>query len=689
MAKRGRRSSRALEKRNQRNRTHREQAYAKRKENSPMSIKSKFFRSNIDCFHNLSSFELTDKQKLALILGGTFIAKNVEKTNVSKKYIFSSLRNYFRLIFLKKHFLINPPVDNSVSSILRVSNPYFNPTTTTSNFKILHRFKNSVCTVINERTRTYIRSKKTRIAHRFNQSHILQAIQEMLSNPIITVKQCDKGLGFAVMNTSWYIEQCLLILRNSEHYTCINNPPKDLISILYDGLVYIIDLHSEFCLKNPDHPKFILQNFSNPRLKLCTFYGMPKIHKGPNILLRPICSNINYPIYHGSKYVHNMLLPIQEFYSKTISDPIIKNSFDLIGFITTLAWLEKPVLISADVTSLYPNIPLDIAIQAIRYILYNTRTQHILSDKLHIEFIISILDYSLRNCYISFCGEIYLQIKGTAMGTPCAVVFSNLFMIWHSENVMKIYNMSLQSEHKLFNKHKPYLQKRFIDDIFTLFRSKFLAERYITCFNSFLPSIQIDKPQISDEQVDFLDTTIYVAISNGLYVIYTKLYAKQCNKYIYLPPTSFHRPHIFNNWIRCEFERIRIICFEDYYFYEYANIFIRQLLKRGYDFKLIKTQFYKVTGRQQLLNKRRAIAIRKSKKPQSNSINLPNHPNFVTLHTPLALEVLDPKILLPTDEVKSLEQHFSQLFPTACKPRIVFKNPPNIAQLLTNNKKFT
>jgi hypothetical protein len=162
--------------------------------------------------------------------------------------------------------------------------------------------------------------------------------------------------------------------------------------------------------------------------------------------------------------------------------------------------------------------------------------------------------------------KIFLQILGTAMGTPCAVVYSNLFMMWHHKNVLRIYHIIFHD-----NPIKLLIYKRFIDDLFLLFKTSLEAYRFIFCFNLVIPTIQIANPQYSHEHnnsVNFVDVCIYVTEQNFIgenttYVLNTQLYRKPCFKPVYLPPVSMHQPHIFPNWVKGEILRTRIMCSED------------------------------------------------------------------------------------------------------------------------------
>jgi hypothetical protein len=69
-----------------------------------------------------------------------------------------------------------------------------------------------------------------------------------------------------------------------------------------------------------------------------------------------------------------------------------------------------------------------------------------------------LLNWVLSYNYCTFEDKAYLQIEGTAMGTPVATSYANIFL----------YGI----EHKLLTKYKPTNYKRHIDDIFAIYDDK-------------------------------------------------------------------------------------------------------------------------------------------------------------------------------------------------------------------------
>ena len=122
------------------------------------------------------------------------------------------------------------------------------------------------------------------------------------------------------------------------------------------------------------------------------------------------------------------------------------------------------------------------------------------------------------------------------MGLNAAVELSTLFM---SELFGKI--------------SKPNVLLRFfyIDDIFMImYGSREKVDKHLNLYNQQHPKIKINWV-ISEHSVDFLDLTIKLKNDH----IITQTHQKQLNKYLYLPPTSFHPKHTKFGFIKGELIR--------------------------------------------------------------------------------------------------------------------------------------
>ena len=158
------------------------------------------------------------------------------------------------------------------------------------------------------------------------------------------------------------------------------------------------------------------------------------------------------------------------------------------------------------------------------------------------QFIIDLLEWILTNNYLTFDNSIYLQIKGTAMGTPIAQCYANITIFYLEQSCFSFTN--------------PLLYKRFIDDLCVICIDTQQAHLIVTIFNQQVSNIQLTSITIDTWGI-FLDMKLSIDIT--LNQINFSLYQKENNKYLYIPPWSAHSKHIFINIIKNEIRRIVIL----------------------------------------------------------------------------------------------------------------------------------
>ena len=192
------------------------------------------------------------------------------------------------------------------------------------------------------------------------------------------------------------------------------------------------------------------------------------------------------------------------------------------------------MLVTLNVCSLYTNISHSNGLSALKNKFPNNQTTSILQLN---KF---ILEYN----HFKFQDEHYPQIKGTAMGTPMAPQYANIFMAHLEERILE---KSTQ---------KPILYLRYIDDIFMLWTHGEKAfDTFYSQFNLTYPNIQLTINFALDE-ISFLD--IITKIKDNKLV--TTLYQKSPQKYNYVHPKSSHPPHIFKSIIFSQALRYNRIC---------------------------------------------------------------------------------------------------------------------------------
>jgi hypothetical protein len=153
-----------------------------------------------------------------------------------------------------------------------------------------------------------------------------------------------------------------------------------------------------------------------------------------------------------------------------------------------------------------------------------------------------------------FCYEdgYYLQIKGTAMGTPMAPSYANIF-VWMLEK---------HTVETFLNKKFISIYTRFLDDLFiTCKNDRIVHNELFTQLQGLIKYGITFTWQVSTTSAVFLDVEIYkgkrFSTSNRLDF---RLYQKAMNLFLYIPYNSFHPGTIKKNMILNELRRYIKCC---------------------------------------------------------------------------------------------------------------------------------
>lgn len=159
-----------------------------------------------------------------------------------------------------------------------------------------------------------------------------------------------------------------------------------------------------------------------------TFYGLPKIHKGVHPLkCRPIVSGINSLSQNVGIYLDEILKPF------VLSLPsYLRDTTDLLGKLEGVSFGDHFWLCSIDVEALYSSIPHNCGLRAVKDFL-GTRSLFL---EAHNRFVLELMEYVLTRNYFLFNGKFFHQLRGTAMGSPCAPTYANLLLGWWENNIV-------------------------------------------------------------------------------------------------------------------------------------------------------------------------------------------------------------------------------------------------------------
>lgn len=525
------------------------------------------------------------------------------------------------------------------------------------------------------------KEKKHFLTRQYSPPWLLKTLSELKENKDIIITEADKNMGVAVVKTSEYIHLGLKQLLDPTCYKLCPEAPnfnklwaslKTLLrsrGYLYDPskkggeysktALYLLQLEKR--ADNSPNP-----NPNPPAVKLGTFYMLMKVHKTP-LAGRPIVSSINTITYFVSKFIDLKLQPIYKRIPTFLgsSQELIIQLED-----TPFHSNKNCYILCADVDSLYPSIPLEKGLEMMKKSLIK-RNAELDKGKLkgeEIELICALMKFVLENNYFTFGNLIFQQKQGTAMGTPAAVVFACLFLDAHETRILE--EMSPR---------KPLLLKRYIDDIFGIFEQKEDAELFLSKFSSDkeLPTIKCSSFTIDDKEGTFLDLKIFKGdrfeSSSRLDI---KVFQKPQNKYLYLPPNSFHPKAVFPAYIKAEINRYRLICSSDDDFEEVKEEFRKRLLARGYTEKSLEPLFVSGKSRTELLLK---VREQKEKKDLNKGKFI-----FKTLHHP-QVKALNIKSCLKLTERASETYEGDRLFKRQ-DPIICYSYPPAIRSFFSQKR---
>ncbi|KAJ8953018.1 hypothetical protein NQ318_015380, partial [Aromia moschata] len=197
----------------------------------------------------------------------------------------------------------------------------------------------------------------------------------------------------------------------------------------------------------------------------------------PGKSVRPIVSAIGSPTYNLSKLS-----------SLTISK------------ISNCKKEEGEILVSFDVCSLFPSVPIPQTLDYHRELLELNG----LDDKIIKEYIRLTSICMNQNCF-QYNGEYFQQHEGTAMGNSLSPFIANLF------------KSKFETEVKDKFEYFPRVWFRYVDDIFAVFDTKAISlDNFVAKLNNRFPTIKFTYEVEHNEQLPFLDVLVIRNSENKL-----------------------------------------------------------------------------------------------------------------------------------------------------------------------------
>ena len=527
---------------------------------APLPLLKFPFKINIGGVHNFTGRDINISILKFLALGANFI---LGSRPVNETKVLSDIANFHRRLRLKQEFLYV----NTDMPKFYVPNPTYMPSHGSNDLEF------------------YIKQTKERLLEELQHSQKIKPLNGSFCACIkslrcarddICILHADKNLGLVLVSRSEYDWWKLDHLWNDRVYKGCDSLPiitdkfHELEGILFS---YGVQITSE-------EYKYILQD----RFKATMWgrlYFLVKVHK--NVTpppLRPICSQLHTMSYFASKFVSKMLLPLVKTHVPTyFDDPLF-----VIEYLGVNKFSDSVVIMAADIENLYPSIDIDDCLVKVELFIKSFS----LDMSLNCDLIMSLLSFILKNNFFEIDGLFFRQISGVAMGTPCAVMVS----------VIYIHMLESTALSTIDSRRKPLYLVRFIDDYFGLFNTISDTHLFLETFNTQHASIRIPNSaiQISSAEenigINFLDFSVYQPCNSYLRL---KLFSKpfHCSHHQYIHFCSRHPLHVKTGFIKSELNRIFLRCSSRLDCLLAFNIFYDKLRIRGYPSSFLDPLFFR------------------------------------------------------------------------------------------------
>jgi len=402
------------------------------------------------------------------------------------------------------------------------------------------------------------------------------------------------------MDKEAYINEANRQLENIKYYQKINEPifPANAVKInkILDELLHSRKINKkEFDYLRAD------PETARPRL----FYMLPKIHKKreswPQLNRmpegRPIVSDCSSESYHVSEYIDKFLAPIS-----ILHPAYLKDTYDFVDKITKIEIADNHLLVTGDITSLYTNMNLDRILKTVEeaFEKYPNNIRPSLE-------ILKLLEITLKGNDFTFNEEFYLQNYGVAMGKKYAPALANLYLEYFDHMAMNGFKI------------KPTFYRRYLDDIILVWPGTVEElNEYNLFLNNLIPDITVTLKS-NNNQIDFLDTTIFRSKDNNN-KLYTKVFFKETDSHQLLHASSFHPKHTCIGVLKSQLLRFKRLSSTYENYAESCFILFNALKERGY-------------SRRKFRKMKREIWLGSDKKTNNTNLetNTNNNDNMIAL----------------------------------------------------------
>lgn len=448
---------------------------------------------------------------------------------------------------------------------------------------VLQKCSNETKAIVRNNFQATITKQKTKYSNEQNIIKELKQKEVVYSYP-------DKGKAVVIMNKNEYMKAVQDHIDSGPYSICKVRSQIPVDSIQSQVKRNLVKMVSIGLLDEDQKKKFLVTNPRIPRM-----YGLPKIHK-PGFQIRPVVTTIDDPTSKIASYLIKNFRNFRKFESRGI-----KNSFEFTKLIREEEINENELMVSFDVTALYPSIPEK---EATLYLKEWISSQDI-SYKM-VELCCELLDIVVSQRIFQFNNVLYQQLEGVKIGGSLSS--------WQAEIFMSRMEMKFLDE-----PWAPRTYHRYVDDIFCIV-DKENVDTTLKHLNSQHTNIKFTNEIENDSKIPFLD--ILIERKNGKFEF--GVYRKPTDSPLTIPSDS-HTPR---NYKMAAYESMMHRLFnlplskssfenEKLYIYEVARI-------NGYDREEIEKIEKKHLERGKLKQTTTLKCIKE--KEENNFMVIPYHP---------------------------------------------------------------
>ncbi len=409
---------------------------------------------------------------------------------------------------------------------------------------------------------------------------ITESIRSLSTNKNLKIGKADKNNCVVIMDKDVYGKKMLEMIASGPYQIEEEDPTQiylDKVKILVESL------------EEEKKITEVMKESLIPKCPKCpAIYGSPKTHK-EGVPLRPIVDFRFSPTYNLASFLSGILKKVTENHPYTV-----KNSSEFVDRIQDQKLKPGHMKVSFDVKSLFTNIPIQDGLQFVKIRLQNDDTWEKFTT-LKIDDILEILKLCVTCTSFTYAEKTYLQLDGTAMGSPISPVFAEL-VLQHMEQRI-VTNIPFIS-----------FYVRYVDDIYSHVSAR-KCEIVLSELNDFHPSIQFTIEKENNGELPFLDVMTYTRDDRS---IGHRIFRKETFTNGYLLYSS-HHPMAHKIGV-VDTQLVRPIRLSDSQFQDSDIKSATKLLQaRGYPLSLINRRLVIVKEKENIRKQTSAQALKQQK----------------------------------------------------------------------------